>query len=270
MVTMQYSFLQQCDKEVVPTIELVWEISRQLELGRGCDLADFRHQLDEFSGFVNAADRHQKMAQLNDFFYRQLGYSDAPESWVKSHRISVDQVAAFRTGVPLVLAMLLRECAAHAGIELQVVDFPGYPMLKLTEDDRTDFIDPQNGQFVRYQEVMERFEDVMEGDAEFCWEWAEPTPQKALIEAYLTELKHCLMAEARFEKALRCVQMLLTLQPDDPYEIRDRGYLYEELGCQHVAVDDYQYFVDQCPDDPSAEIIKLQLESYSGPQDVFH
>lgn len=267
---MQYSFLQQCEKELVPTIEIVWEICRQLELTDGCELVEFREQLNEFSGFSDDADSRQKVVQLSQFFYRQLGYSDAPESWIKSHRIAISQVAAYRTGIPLILAVLLCECAAYMGVQLQVVDFPGYPLLKLTDDERTDFIDPQNGQFVRYQEVMERFDDVMEGDAEFCWEWAEPTPQKALIEAYLTELKHCLMAEARFEKALRCVQMLLTLQPDDPYEIRDRGYLYEELGCQHVAVDDYQYFVDNCPDDPSAELIKLQLESYSGPQDVFH
>lgn len=267
---MQYSFLEQCDQELVPTIEVVWEISRQLELGQPYTLKDFKNQLQAFKGFHNAANNREKMAQLSQFFYRELGYSDAPEQWLKSNRIDMIQVAAYRTGIPLVLAMLLQQCAEQAGIALQVVDFPGYPLLKLTESDRTEFIDPQNGQFVRYQEVMERFEEVMEGDAEFCWEWAEPTPQKALVEAYLTELKHCLMAEARYEKALRCVQMLLTLQPDDPYEIRDRGFLYEELGCQHVAVDDYQYFVDNCPDDPSAELIKLQLASYSGPQDVFH
>jgi len=268
---MQYSFLQQCEQEVLPTSEILWEISRQLDFNDGCSLTDFRQQLNDFSGFSEDADGVQKVSQISAYFYRQLGYSDAPETWIKSNRIAIDQVAAFRTGIPLVLAVLLRECALQYGLDLQVVDFPGYPLLKLNDDDnKTHFIDPQNGQMVCYQEVMERFEDVMEGDAEFCWEWAEPTPQKALVEAYLTELKHCLMAEARFEKALRCVQMLLTLLPDDPYEIRDRGYLYEELGCQHVAVDDYQYFVDKCPDDPSAELLKLQLESYSGSHDVFH
>ncbi|MGM0524873.1 MAG: SirB1 family protein [Pseudomonadota bacterium] len=267
---MQYSFLQQCEEELVPTVEILWEISRKLNLAEGESLADFRQQVEQFGGFNENAELPQKVAQISQFFYRQLGYSDAPESWIKAQRIAIDQVAAYRTGVPLVMAVLLQECAQHHGLDLEVVDFPGYPLLKLVDEQKTYFVDPQSGEFVRYQEVMERFEDVMEGDAEFCWDWAEPTPQKNLVEAYLTELKHCLMAEARYEKALQCVQMLLTLQPDDPYEIRDRGYLFEELDCQHVAVDDYQYFVDQCPDDPSAELLKLQLESYAGPQHLFH
>ncbi|WP_404402394.1 tetratricopeptide repeat protein [Idiomarina seosinensis] len=267
---MQYSFLQQCEQQLVPTIEMVWEISRQLELSDGASLTDFRRQLEQAADIDPQLDIKQQIKQLSQLFYRQLGYSDAPESWVPSHRVAIDQVVAYRTGIPLVLAILLKECAQQQGLELQVVDFPGYPLLKMAQADETYFIDPQNGQLVDYQEVVARFDEVMDGDADFCWDWAEPTPQKALLEGYLTELKQCLMAEARYEKALRCVQMLLTLQPDDPYEIRDRGYLYEELGCQHVAVDDYQYFVDQCPDDPSAELLKLQLEGYSGPQHLFH
>lgn len=266
---MQYSFLQQCEQELVPTIDIFWEIARQLEVNKGDSLDQFKQQLQTLT-LDSETDRAQQLAQLRDYFYYQLGYSDAPESWVRSNRILISQVSAYRTGVPLVLAVLFKELADTHKVAMQVVDFPGYPLLKMVEQQKTHFIDPKTGETVRYQEVMERFDDVMEGDAEFCWDWAEPTPQKALVEAYLTELKHCFMAEARFEKALLCVEMLLTLQPDEPYEIRDRGYLYEELGCQHVAVDDYQYFVDQCPDDPSAELLKLQLESYAGPQHLFH
>ena len=64
--------------------------------------------------------------------------------------------------------------------------------------------------------------------------------------------------------------MLLTVLPDDPYEIRDRGYILEELDCNHVAVDDYQYFVEQCPDDPSAQLLRLQLENWTQPQTILH
>lgn len=64
--------------------------------------------------------------------------------------------------------------------------------------------------------------------------------------------------------------MLLAISPNDPYEIRDRGYVLEELDCQHAAVDDYQYFVEQCPDDPSAQLLRLQIEAWANPQHVLH
>ncbi len=72
---MQYSFLQQCEQEVLPTSEILWEISRQLDFNNGCSLTDFRQQLNDFSGFSEDADGVQKVSQISAYFYRQLGYS---------------------------------------------------------------------------------------------------------------------------------------------------------------------------------------------------
>lgn len=267
---MSYSFLESSEQEWLPTIDIIWEISRQLGYRKVADIDEFWQQVDNFGGFEEDASAADKMAQLGRHFYRQLGYSDAPESWVKSHRILVHDVCMQRTGVPLVLAMLLHAAAHRHGLHVQLIDFPGYPLLKYEAHNQAYFFDPHTGESVRYEDIVHRFDHLMDGDAEFCWEWAEATPQSALIEAYLTELKQCFMAEARFEKALRCIEMLLVLRPNDPYEIRDRGYLYEELGCQHIAADDYQFFVEQCPDDPSAQLLKLQLENYAGPSHIVH
>lgn len=32
------------------------------------------------------------------------------------------------------------------------------------------------------------------------------------------------------------------------------------MGCYHVATEDFQYFIDQCPQDPTALLLKNQLE----------
>jgi regulator of sirC expression with transglutaminase-like and TPR domain len=58
--------------------------------------------------------------------------------------------------------------------------------------------------------------------------------------------------------------------PDDPYEIRDRGFIYQQLDCHQVALTDYQFFIDQCPDDPAAELLKNQVSAMSNTQVTLH
>ncbi|ELP06422.1 hypothetical protein SEEE5621_04579, partial [Salmonella enterica subsp. enterica serovar Enteritidis str. 6.0562-1] len=60
-----------------------------------------------------------------------------------------------------------------------------------------------------------------------------------------------LMEERQMELALRVSEALLQFNPEDPYEIRDRGLIYAQLECEHVALTDLSYFVEQCPEDPT-------------------
>jgi regulator of sirC expression with transglutaminase-like and TPR domain len=53
--------------------------------------------------------------------------------------------------------------------------------------------------------------------------------------------------------------LALTFVPDDPYEIRDRGFIYQQLECHQIAMSDYQYFIENCPDDPAADLLKNQM-----------
>jgi regulator of sirC expression with transglutaminase-like and TPR domain len=64
--------------------------------------------------------------------------------------------------------------------------------------------------------------------------------------------------------------LLLSLNPDDPLQRRDRGFLLHQLDCFKVAVDDYRYFVEQCPTDPAAQLLKIQLENITLTEPTFH
>ena len=59
--------------------------------------------------------------------------------------------------------------------------------------------------------------------------------------------------------ALRCSELLLVLHPEDAYEVRDRGLLYEQLQCESLAAEDLNYFIEQCPHDPVTELLREQV-----------
>ncbi len=82
-----------------------------------------------------------------------------------------------------------------------------------------------------------------------------------IIGRWLAVTKSALLREERYTLALRCTDLALSFVPDDPYEIRDRGFIYQQLDCHQIAKTDYQFFIDQCPEDPAAELLKSQLRA---------
>jgi len=94
--------------------------------------------------------------------------------------------------------------------------------------------------------------------------------RQAVIVEYISLLKSTLIREQAFEQALLCVDILLSLNPDDPMQRRDRGFLLHQLDCFKVAVDDYRFFVEKCPKDPAAQLLKIQLDNITLSEPTFH
>ncbi|PUW38346.1 hypothetical protein AUN05_22630, partial [Cronobacter sakazakii] len=46
--------------------------------------------------------------------------------------------------------------------------------------------------------------------------------------------------------------------------------IYAQLDCEHVALNDLSYFVEQCPEDPISEMIRAQINSISHKQITLH
>ncbi|PWW15997.1 MULTISPECIES: tetratricopeptide repeat protein [Pseudidiomarina] len=267
---MRFSYLEHIAQEILPTIEIIWEVSRAFHSDSDQYVADYYQSIRHLAEDLDELDGVEKLQGLTEQFFFNLSFSDAPEPIVGSQRILLDRVISYRTGLPMSLALLLQEAAAYAGLQLELVDFPGYPLLRFDYQQQSYFVDPINGDLLEGYQVQERFEDLTENVVDFGWDMFEAADQKTVLVRYLTELKHAFIHDRAFANALTTVHMLLTIHPDDPYEIRDRGYVLEELDCQQAAVDDYLYFVEQCPDDPSAQLLRLQLETWAAPQHILH
>ena len=121
------------------------------------------------------------------------------------------------------------------------------------------YINPYNGEYVGEQTLRAWLIGHDGPLAELKSEHLEVADHPTIIGKWLALLKSALLREERFTLALKCTDLALTFVPDDPYEIRDRGFIYQQLDCHQVAAADYQYFIDQCPDDPASELLKSQV-----------
>ena len=204
---------------------------------------------------------------LNELYFQHLFIDRYHTRWpISAYRVSkgLNQ----RAMSPIIKAALVKEIITACGFEADLVFIPNKIMVRLCCDEQYAIIfDAITGESLDWTELDVRL-DELEGD---------PGEQDlhaiddnvALVE-YLSALKSMLINEKMFDKALTCVDVLLSLNPDDPLQRRDRGFLLHQLDCFKVAVDDYRYFVEQCPKDPAAKILKIQLERIDVGNNILH
>jgi regulator of sirC expression with transglutaminase-like and TPR domain len=204
---------------------------------------------------------------LNELFYQHLFIDKQKNNWpVCSFKVASG--LSQRLMSPIVKAAIVSEVISACGFSCEFVFVPSKVMLSLCcNDDYAIIFDAVTGESIDWHELDLCLDDA-EGDPS-QHELTNMNRSSVLVE-YLSALKNALIQEQAFDKALLCVDILLSLNPDDPHQRRDRGFLLHQLDCFKVAVDDYRYFVEQCPTDPAAQLLKLQLDNITLSDPTFH
>jgi regulator of sirC expression with transglutaminase-like and TPR domain len=204
---------------------------------------------------------------MNELYYQHLFIDSYKTPWP----VSAFQVATSlnqRLMSPIVKAVLVCEILSACGFDADLVFVPNKVMVRLCCDEQYAIIfDAVTGESLDWHELDLRLEEL---DGDPSQHEFPSMNRRAILAEYLTGLKSALIREKAFEQALLCVDLLLSLNPDDPLERRDRGFLLHQLDCFKVAVDDYRYFVEKCPKDPAAQLLKIQLDNITLSDPTFH
>jgi regulator of sirC expression with transglutaminase-like and TPR domain len=217
---------------------------------------------------VSAELRLEKLLKL---FYGQWGFGDASGAYRLSDRLWVDKVLTSRVGSAVSLGAVLLHIAQCLQLPLSPVIFPAQLILRAdTEQGEMWFINPFNGETLDEHTLNVWIKGTIGTTAELDDDDLQQASAEDVIRKLLDTLKLSLMEENQMELALKVSQLLLELNPEDPYIIRDRGLIYAQLDCEHVALNDLHYFIESCPDDPVSEMIKIQINTLGTKPVILH
>jgi regulator of sirC expression with transglutaminase-like and TPR domain len=203
---------------------------------------------------------------LNELYFSHLFIDSYQTTWpVESYSISG---LNHRLMSPIVKAALVKEIIFSCGFDADLVFVPNKIMVRICCDEEYAIVfDAVTGESLNWHELDLRLDDL---DGDPSQHELLTVDNQALLVEHLTSLKNSLVREQSFAISLKCIDIILSLTPDDPLQRRDRGFLLHQLDCFNVAVDDYRYFVEQCPKDPAAKILKLQLDKINLVDNVLH
>lgn len=237
---------------------------------------EVRHQLqllvDEARSVVPAdLDQDQQLEVLIELFYRTWGFGGAGGVYRLSDAIWIDKVLSSRQGTPVSLGGIFLHIAHELDLPLMPVIFPTQLIMRADWlDEEMWLLNPINGDTLNEHMLNVWLKGNLGVTAEIEDDDLDEAENTLIVRKMLDTLKAALMEEKQFELALRASETVLQFDPEDPYEIRDRGLIYAQLECDHVAINDLNYFVEQCPEDPISEVIKVQIHSIEHKQVTLH
>lgn len=205
------------------------------------------------------ADQKTQVEQLLKLMYSEWGFCCDPERYFELNNLYLDQVLEQRRGMPVSLGAILLYLAESLNLPIYPVNFPTQLVLRVDIEEEIIFIDPWNGRILSPYTLTIWLEGYMGfGHQLTAKETAIGDPQK-LAHRFNQLAKNTLMREGRNLEAFKFIEYLRQYDPQDPYEIRDRGLVLANLECVQAAVHDFDYFIEKCPEDPTAWLLAAQL-----------
>lgn len=232
------------------------------------DVADYRAHLLKFARGVrgNARKSAPATAQLqavNRYLFDELGFCGDDKDYYDPRNSYLNDVLDRRLGNPISLAVVQIALAQHLGVPLEGISFPGHFLVRLPLDEGIVVLDPyQKGRSLDAAELRRRARahtDTQEIDDDRLARMLEPASHRAILARMLRNLKGVYAERQQWDKALRCCDRLLTLDPQQISEYRDRGACYANLGHLHGARADWQRYLALMPQADDVEEIALKL-----------
>lgn len=219
-----------------------------------------------------AAGVEKRRQALFNFFYQQLGFCADRDNYYLPAGSNLNTSLATRSAGPMILGLLLIHLAEMANISLHGINFPSDFILNYQDpNNQQRYFDPYSQEHLNKQQLQSRLRGILSQFSQL-----EPKKhlrilsQQEMIQRFISVNKASYIRSQQHYLALRCNELLLEIEPDDPYEIRDRGFLFEQLDCHQLAVKDYEYFLKHCPDDPAVPLLKLQMKAIKDSRVVLH
>ncbi|XBC38335.1 MAG: invasion regulator SirB1 [Buchnera aphidicola (Floraphis choui)] len=263
-----------CDISKLPLCESIIATLRLIRLDFPADIVikELKNRVEEARSYIESEKNiHYKLKKLIELFYDHWKFGGATGIYKLSDVLWLDNVLQTRKGTAVSLGVILLHIAQQLCLPLMPVTFPTQLILRSDEFNKKMWlIDPFNGETLSEHILKVWLKGNISPTAELYENDLDTVQYSTVIRKMLDTLKNALIEEKKIELALNVSNVLLKINPNDPYEIRDRGLIYAQLECNHVALTDLIYFVEHCPEDPISEIIKIQIHSIKKKQMVLH
>lgn len=211
-----------------------------------------------------------KLLGLLDVLYQQQGYAGDWKAFFKVKNALVSRVFARRKGIPISLGILLLDFLSLCDFNAQGICFPSGFIICVNLENEVLYIDPFTGEIAEWEHLELKARGQLGNHARLTLDMLKPDSHETIIKRFINVLKAAYIQAEKVEIALLCSDILLRLDPDDAFEVRDRGFLFQQLDCLSLARDDFEFFMKQHPHDPMVNILQKQIQSMNFDGQILH
>ena len=199
------------------------------------------------------------ISMLNEYLFDELGFLRAEEKNNDPGNSFLNVVFDKKTGIPITLSIIYAEIAKNIGLDLQIVGFPGHVIVKYKNE---IILDPfYRGRLLTIDNLEEILDRNFGDGVEFIPEYLNEATTEQLLTRLLRNLKNSYTQSYAYDKAMKCTDMILGMQPESPEEIRDKGILEERLLRYDKALPLLNKYLELQPEADDADFILELIKS---------
>ena len=220
------------------------------------------------------AEDQERLVAINRFLFDEKGFTGNQQDYYDPRNSYLNDVLDRKLGIPLSLGLIQIELARRLGVPLEGVSFPGHFLVRLPVDGGLLVLDPYHrGRSVDADELRERAKPHLGGaelDDSDLLRLLAPASHRGILMRMLRNLKALYAEQEAWDKAVRCADRLVSLDPQQPDEVRDRGLLYLKLGHGAAAARDLSQYLSAKPEADDVGTVRAALIDAQGQLKALH
>lgn len=194
-----------------------------------------------------------KISMLNEHLFQNSGFKGDTDDYYNPKNNFLNEVLEKKSGIPITLSIIYSEVAKHIDLVIRVVGFPSHVLVKYNEE---IILDPFNqGKLLNIDDLHEILVKNYGGQVEFSPEFLDEIPQEKILIRMVRNLKNSYVNSYGYEKAMRCANMILALEPESAEDVRDKGILEERFLNHGPALQLLNQYLEQNPDAEDADFV---------------
>jgi len=186
------------------------------------------------------------------------GFRGNMEDYQDPDNSFLNQVLERKVGLPISLSVLYVEVARRACLPLFGVSFPGHFLVagELGEG-RKLVLDPFNGGALLTEAGCEDLLRKVAPQVKLSPAMLVPATVRTTAYRMMNNLKRVYLDRGDGERALGVVDLMLTMAPDHPGELRARAAILSALGAYRAALRDVERCLELSPDAPDQDSLRM-------------
>jgi regulator of sirC expression with transglutaminase-like and TPR domain len=229
------------------------------------DVRGYLVRLDEMGRALRARLENEQRPEravmaLNHYLFQELGFRGNTEQYYDARNSYLNEVLERRTGIPITLSLVYIEVARRAGLDVEGVGLPGHFVVRVQTAAHGLLVDPFHGGLLLTElDCQQRLDRIFSGKVKLEPHMLRACGPKDMIERVLRNLKAIHLRDEDNARALRVVDLLITLSPDSAEDLRDRGVLYASMDCYGRAATDLESYLALSPRTKDAEELAARV-----------
>lgn len=228
---------------------------------------DVESSLAELDAMAHEAKRYvrgdlaARVAGLCRYLFHDMGFRGNTREYYDPANSYFHLVIERRTGIPITLGAVVMAVGARVGLDVAGVGLPGHFVVKIEEGEQEIIVDPFHGGRVLTHVDCENLVRQATGQ-EFAVtaQSLQALPLGLMALRMLANLKSVYLKAGDSARAIRVMERMRQLRPEDPVQRRDLGTNWLHAGKPGKAIDHLAAYLAAFPDADDADVIRLLLK----------